>query len=110
MRTLVFQGHSDDLFCMEGERRGEPDEMGCFGGAAAARIATAEGVGLIVVGTYSMARLPRTGGWIIGLSQLDEDVPLPDWPMRWRTAENGYSPRLEIDVPDAAVVERVGEE
>ena len=55
------------------------------------------------------ARRPRTiaglpGCWAIGLMQLNEDVALPDWPMRW--SNNAYSIVLDIDVPEGARVEQ----
>jgi hypothetical protein len=109
MRTVGFQGHSDDLFCMDGERRGEPDEMGCFSGHASVKIVDAEGRGLIVSGGYAPNYTPGAS-WVIGVALLDEDIPLPDWPMRWKTGDNGYSPRLEIDLPDSATVARLDSE
>lgn len=37
---------------------------------------------------------------MIGVQQLEEDEPIPDWPMSWGVTDRGYSPRLTIDVPD----------
>lgn len=37
---------------------------------------------------------------MIGVAQLGEDQTIPDWPMKYRTAENGYSPELIIEVPE----------
>lgn len=41
---------------------------------------------------------------MIGVAQLGEGQPIPDWPMKYRTAENGYSPELIIEVPEDAEV------
>ena len=41
---------------------------------------------------------------MIGVAQLGEGQPIPDWPMKYRTAENGYSPELIIEAPEDAEV------
>lgn len=33
-----------------------------------------------------------------------EDIKIPEWPMRYTSAENGYSSQLTIDVPDDATL------
>ena len=44
---------------------------------------------------------------MLGISQIEEDVPLPDWPIRWETAKNGYSPLLIVEAPDDARIEQL---
>ncbi len=41
---------------------------------------------------------------MIGVAQLGENQPIPDWPMKFRTAENGYSPALVIETPEDVTV------
>lgn len=103
-RTLKFYGASDDLFEVEGTIGGEPDEIGCYDETAAVKVANEHG-GLFVVAHYAPKNLAAC--WSIGLMQLDEDVPLPNWPMKWSTGGRGYSVLLEIEVPDSAVVSAV---
>ena len=103
MRTIGFYGASDDLVEIEGYRPGEPDEIGSD--FAVLKVAT-DDEGLLVVVSYNP--VPGAACWMIGLSQLDEDVPLPDhWIQRWETHERGYSVRLRLLVPDDAVISRV---
>lgn len=102
MRTLKFYGASDDLFEIEGTTREEPDEIGCYGHGATVRVSTPEKEGLFVTAEYALC---GEATWMIGISILDEDVSLPNWPMRWSAA--GYSTVLEIDVPDEARVTRL---
>ena len=50
---------------------------------------------------FPRARLKiRSGCWCIGVTPIDEDIPLPSWPMRW--SATGYTTVLEIDAPDDA--------
>lgn len=105
MRTLKFYGHSDDCFEIDGTTRDEPDEIGCFDGSVTVTLIDANGDGLQVVGSY--AKPHNTGTWMFGISLLDEDKPLPSWPIRFSTFENNYSPLVEIDVPDDVVVKEV---
>lgn len=96
MKTLVFQGYSDDTF----------GELECFGITVdnyanqkpiQCHVKSSEGE-LLVVGQYAKSHL--TGCWVIGISMIDENVPIPNWPIRFLPVKEGYSPILEIDVPD----------
>jgi len=114
MKTLVFEGYSDDTFGEYGVTNDDHDN--CANGdpivfAVHTGANPTVGEGMFVWGLYSPDGAPQaTGGtWVIGIQQLNEDQPLPDWPMRWKTAESRYSPRLEIDVPDHITVAYVGE-
>ncbi len=110
MKTLKFYGASDDLFEIEGTNKGEPDEIGIYGGAAAVSIVAPDGTGLVVGGFYDLPKWPHKGScWTIAVSLLEEDKPLPAWPMRFETNKNGYSPQLVIDAPDGSSVKRIGE-
>lgn len=98
MKTLKFYGHSDDCFEIDGTGKGEPDEIGCFDKGVAVKVAN-DHAGLLVVGHYA-PKATEVGTWMIGISLLDEGIKLPDWPIRFGTYSNEYSPLLEIDVPD----------
>ena len=108
MRTIAIYGHSDDLVEIDGTDRGagETDEI-------TAPFSAEGGDGPVLV----EFRHPQNGSmivcahyapdasrpcWMIGLMQTGEDIPLPDWPMRWSSGE--YTVRLEIDVPDGTVI------
>lgn len=107
MKTLAFEGHSDDTF---GEYLVTNDDYDCCASGALIvfRVTAADEsdknlvAGLHVCGQYSGAgwQDEQPGCWLVGLQQLEEYIPLPDWPMRWKISDRGYSPRLEIDVPD----------
>ncbi len=99
-RTLKFYGASDDLFECEGTIGGEPDEIATVDGAVV--IEAMGGVGLQVTARYDGAH--ENGVWAIGITPLDEDIPLPCWPMEWKLGGRGYSTELTITVPDDAVV------
>ena len=45
------------------------------------------------------------GCWCFAPGQVDEDIPLPDWPIRIKQSkEKEYSTLLEIDVPDDSYI------
>ena len=105
-RRLKFWGASDDLFECEGTVGGEPDEVGCFDSSTTVRIKHTSGAGLHVTGLYAPDGC--AGCWMIGITQLDEDMPLPIWPMHWHApAGRGYSVMLTIDVPAGTTVELI---
>lgn len=41
----------------------------------------------------------RNGCWLIAVTQTDEDVPLPSWPITFSGHDSGYSLLLSIDAP-----------
>lgn len=103
---LRFEGHSDDTF---GEYDVFQNDYDCCGSGAVVvyKVIGREGDGLYVCGQYGGDSPIRNGCWMIGVKQLDEDVPLPDWPMRWGTSDNGYSPSLIISAPCGTKIECV---
>ncbi len=52
-----------------------------------------------VIATYT-----DSGCWSIGICQIDEDVPIPQWESSFSTHEKGYSVVLTIQVPDDTVL------
>jgi hypothetical protein len=102
MRLLQFYGASDDLFEIEGSRRNEPDEISP---SSAVKITLGD-EGFIVSAHYGPALTPC---WAIGISQLDEDMPLPDWPIKFTTGapSRGYSVVLNVEAPDDVVLTEI---
>jgi hypothetical protein len=96
-RSLKFYGASDDLFEIEGYQRGEPDEISPD---SYVKIMSGE-IGLIVTAQYT-----RIGCWAIGICQIDEDQPIPDWTIFFTTGKpaRGYSVVLNIEAPDDAIM------
>lgn len=90
-KTLQFYGASDDLFEVEGAIR---EEIGCFDKPGVYHLKASEGE-LLVVALYL-----DSGCWSIGLSQVDENVPVPTWPVSYGMHESGYSVLLTMEVPD----------
>lgn len=106
MKTITFEGSSDDTFGCN-----DIDHDDCAAGSLRVfEIEDASGAGLIVTGQYCPA---ATLSWVIGVGQKegltsgDEPDPLPAWPMRFRMSGRPYSPALEIDAPDDATVKRI---
>lgn len=103
MSTVTFFGFSDDLVDVDGDVAGcdeyavpYPEDRLSFRVRHVADDGAAAGLVVHV-------RYEQHGCWSVGVSQLDEDVDLPDWNLR--ISGSGYSARLSIDVPDGAVVE-----
>lgn len=110
MKTLRFEGHSDDTF---GEYNvSHIDDDDCATHTHRAFRVSAGGESVVVVGVFAPTHTP--GSWVVGIQLDDVDGdgggPLPSWPMRFVKAHRPYSPALEIDVPDDVVVELVGRE
>jgi hypothetical protein len=100
--TLRFEGASDDTF---GWQQDEYDN--CASGRPIVwEVRTPDGAGLHVWGIYGADAPVRIACWTVGVQQLNEDVPMPDWPVRLETATNGYSPVLVIEVPSEDVAVR----
>lgn len=91
MKELRFYGASDDLFECEGAIR---EEKGCYDSPGVYHLISEEGE-LLVIANYT-----GKGCWSIGLCQVDEDVPIPQWQTSFSMHEKGYSVVLTIQVPD----------
>lgn len=101
-RDVTFYGLSHDLFeCDDGEDNNEiyhPHK-----GPAVFVIEAFGNIGVQVVGICSTGAM-EGAVWSIGLAPLDEDVPLPDWSMKW--SADGCTAKLTITIPDDAKVRR----
>lgn len=96
MQTIKFVGYSDDIIYVEtakgkDEYSAQFDDSGTYGGTF--------NVGkLLVTAFYSPV---GTGCWGFGISPVDEGVPIPDWPVRFKLhPKKKYTVVLEIDCPD----------
>lgn len=105
---LRFEGHSDDTF---GEYASTSDDFdNCADGSPIVfKVSSPDGAGLFVWGLYNAHRSPvaTPGCWVIGVQQLDEDITIPSWPMKFDITKRGYSPTLTIDAPEGTKVEVV---
>ena len=99
MRSIRLFGYSDDSAYItvienNGEQYHESDD--CFGRPAFAEIRNDDG-GILVSFSY-------VGTWIIGIGQLDEGIPIPEWaehPTVQMMEDGAYTVCLELDdVPD----------
>lgn len=100
---LRFEGRSDDTFGEYAHFRDDYDNC-ASGNPIVWRIDAGDAGGMYVWGQYSGRDWPRDapGCWVIGVQRLDDDIPIPGWPLRVDNADNGYSPALVIDAPDDA--------
>lgn len=103
-KQLRFYGDSDDLFEVEIDGKGYEEACNCASGRPMTFKVVSGNDALYVTALYSPA---HNGCWMVGVSQHDEDAPLPNWPIRYSVADLGYSVVLEIDAPDDVVVTEV---
>lgn len=98
MGTLRFYGASDDLLEVEGDFEEEYPAHG----HTFVTVHAPDGTFVEVHAEHGNT------GWFVGLGGLDEDDIWPDWGFRYlnpATHGSGYSPVLEITVPDGFRVE-----
>lgn len=96
-----FWGESDDRAYAQ---RGPSLEEGSPGSYFLERGRGKDREGMVVSLIYSS--LGHTGTWAIAISQLDEGIPLPSWPLSWETHSNGYSTVLAILAPSDVEIKR----
>lgn len=103
MKSLRFSGHSDDVFHYEEGNTGRGEETSLVGKVQAFKIINSKGDGLYVVGLYAPSPLPGAC-WVVGIAQLEDEIPLPSWKIEYKTAANFYSPELVVYAPTDAEV------
>lgn len=106
MATITIYGESDDLVEVEiidGDGR-KRIELDAYDRGQSIYLRLMDGTGMRVYAEYSPTDLGG-GVWMIGVAQLGEDQAIPGWPMKYRMAENGYSPELIIQAPEDVEVE-----
>lgn len=99
MTTLNFYGASDDLFYAGPV--GKEDEFY----APYSVMVAGDGGQMVVIADYT-----DKGVWSIAIAPVDEDIPLPDWPMRVQLHEGGYSTQLFIDAPGKVAIRQLAGE
>ncbi len=104
MKTLHFEGSSDDTFGMTQTSYAD-DFDNCGSGKPIEWMLQDHitGDAMIVVGQHAPG---QAGGWLIGVAPYDseqEEKAIPEWPMRIERGGRPYSPRLVIEVPDNVV-------
>ncbi len=99
---LVIYGVSDDLIEIEGDLRGEYDVSNR---AAVLKLTSSEGK-LMVFVMYAPKPI-NVPVWTIGISPMDEDEPIPQWPVKFVPAETGYGVALVLDCPNDLQIECV---
>lgn len=95
---LKFHGHSDHTFGEYEHFRDDYDN--CASGKPIEWRLDAGAEAMVVRGQYVCG-----GVWMVGVRQVDEDTPLPTWPVRM--ASERYSAVLHIEAPDGVTMRRV---
>ena len=103
MKKMIIYGSSDDCRIIGGDFSEEEY-------SDVAKVTDKDGKGLYIIWSYS--EKVRNGCWCIGIQQLDEDVPIPDWArdVKVTMAKRGYSVVYELNVPDDIIIEWEDEE
>ena len=100
MKTLTFQGYSDDTFACEGPEI-DVDYDTCASGAMVAMEVRGDGEALLVTGQYAPGPV---AGWTIGVGPVDgpdhDGQHIAPWPIRIEQSARPYSPQLVIEAPD----------
>lgn len=101
---LTFAGASDDLIEINGPDG--PDEFDVYGrGPIMWRADVISPASRPVIRVSVLLVDEDEGCWHVAAGQVDEDTPLPDWPITVRQApDTGYATVLEIDAPDGCTL------
>ena len=96
-KHLALWGYSDDsaYITVSTDRETYHESDDCFERVAYAEIANDDG-GILASFCY-------VGTWIIGIGQLDEGIPIPEWaehPTTQMMDDDAYTVALEMDVPE----------
>ncbi|WP_289290388.1 hypothetical protein [Sporofaciens musculi] len=98
MKTLRFEGYSDDTFGEYGLTGDDIDNCASMNPIQCV-VDCGEYGRLMIIGQYSQASCAN-GCWMVGVSKVEEYDDFPNWDMRLREGvETKYSPALEIDLP-----------
>lgn len=106
---LRFEGSSDDTFGEVSHFRDDYDN--CASGKHIDWVVTAPGVtgGLVVSGQYGRNATKKLSvSWQIGVAPYDpthDDVPAPEWPMRFERGSRPYSLALVIEAPAGVAIQ-----
>lgn len=95
MKILRFECSSDDTFG-EYNYSGEDVDNCASMQPMFCKVITSEGC----VNVFAQYSVLNNGCWVIGISPIGEDIRIPDFKYKYSLADNGYSPVLEMEVPD----------
>jgi len=91
MQTATFYGSSDDLIEIGGVKGADEFNI----------IEDGPHIATFNLGGKMRVHAIYDGCWSFAVGQVDEEIALPNWPIRIKQSEeNDYSTSLEIDVPD----------
>jgi hypothetical protein len=91
-KTIKFLGHSDDVIHVETIYPDGKKSIEEYG------FKDSEDLAKFNIGNKMTIYAMYDGTWMFGVGQWDEDIPLPDWPVRF-TGSSGYTVHFEVDVP-----------
>lgn len=95
MKELRFYGACGDIFVCEGAIK---EEVGCFGVAGIYHLRSSKGE-MQVIANYT-----DNSCWNIGVCQVEENNPIPNWPASFSTHDSYYSVVLTLQVPDDTIL------
>lgn len=104
MPEVVIYGASDDLIEVEGCKGADEFTAPEDGHLWRGDLVAPDGASLRVHTWYD-------GVWHVAAGQVDEDMPLPGWPVRFANGDHrvpSYSTGLLIDAPDGTRLTNVG--
>ena len=104
MQTAIFRGHSDDLIYVTGIKGA--DEFSLSPISESDKVDVSQP--FVIGGKMKIYAIYDTC-WHFSIGPVDQDIPIPDWPVRHRLHKQGYSVQLEIDVPDNVKIFRISE-
>jgi hypothetical protein len=103
MLTLRFEGYSDDTFGEYGATNDDYDN--CASGEPIEYLVQdpVTGLAVIVTGQHCPG---KSTGWLIGVSNGNDNAPFPAWPMRFEPQDQPYGDevRLVIEAPGSVAV------
>lgn len=109
MKTIYFEGYSDDVFAEEYVTNG--NNYDDYGNRFIFLVSVeGEKGGIVVTGEYATILIEENciSSWHIGVSIYDpdhEDLAIPkDWKFQIVQGEAPYSPSLMMEIPDNATV------
>lgn len=99
-RDFRFEGYSDDVFA---ELNSGIEQDNCATNTPIIFLIESKQTGesMYVVGHY---HLNPNGCWTIGISPVNEDSKMPEWPIRMTDGDRPYSPALIIQAPGDAIL------
>lgn len=99
MKEFIFMGCSDDTFGEYGVTQDDYDN--CSSGEPIQYKLSVGDSGLVITGCYASAYVSKGDGWMIGVSNLNEDKPV-DWNISLDPCFKGYKGKLVVVAPDNA--------